>query len=121
MLAGIDAAVDLFPGFKLDTVMIRGVNDDELIPLLEFAKARGGEIRFIEYMDVGGATNWSMSQVFSRDDMLKAIARALRCCRTAARRRLGARGSLSAAGRHGVRHHRLNHRAVLPYRAIAAA
>jgi cyclic pyranopterin phosphate synthase len=74
VLAGIDAAVDTFPGFKLDTVMIRGVNDDELIPLLEFAKARGGEIRFIEYMDVGGATNWSMSQVFSRDDMLKTIA-----------------------------------------------
>ncbi len=74
VLAGIDAAVDTFPGFKMDTVMIRGVNDDELIPLLEFAKARGAEIRFIEYMDVGGATNWSMSQVVSRDDMLKAIA-----------------------------------------------
>ena len=74
VLAGIDAAVDTFPGFKMDTVMIRGVNDDEFIPLLEFARSRGGEIRFIEYMDVGGATNWSMSQVFSRDDMLKTIA-----------------------------------------------
>jgi cyclic pyranopterin phosphate synthase len=74
VLAGIDAAVDTFPGFKIDTVMIRGVNDDELLPLLEFAKARRAEIRFIEYMDVGGATNWSMSQVFSRDDMLKTIA-----------------------------------------------
>lgn len=74
VLAGIDAAVDTFPGFKIDTVMIRGVNDDELIPLLEFSRTRGAEIRFIEYMDVGGATNWSMSQVFSRDDMLKTIA-----------------------------------------------
>jgi cyclic pyranopterin phosphate synthase len=74
VLAGIDAAVDTFPGFKMDTVMMRGVNDDELVPLLEFAKARGAEIRFIEYMDVGGATNWSMSQVVSRDDMLKTIA-----------------------------------------------
>ena len=74
VLAGIDAAVDTFPGFKMDTVLIRGVNDDELIPLLEFARARGAEMRFIEYMDVGGATNWSMSQVVSRDDMLKAIA-----------------------------------------------
>jgi len=74
VLAGIDAAVDTFPGFKFDTVMIRGVNDDELIPLLEFAKARGAEIRFIEYMDVGGATNWSMSQVVSRDAMLRTIA-----------------------------------------------
>jgi cyclic pyranopterin phosphate synthase len=74
VLAGIDAAVDPFPGFKIDTVIMRGVNDDEIIPLLEFAKARGAEIRFIEYMDVGGATNWSMSQVVSRQEMLSTIA-----------------------------------------------
>ncbi len=73
VLAGIDAAVDGFPGFKIDTVLIRGVNDDEIIALLEFAKARGAELRFIEYMDVGGANNWSMSQVISRKEMLDAI------------------------------------------------
>jgi cyclic pyranopterin phosphate synthase len=73
VLAGIDAAVDPFPGFKLDSVIIRGVNDDEVIPLIEFAKARGAEIRFIEYMDVGGATTWSMAQVVSRTDMLETI------------------------------------------------
>jgi cyclic pyranopterin phosphate synthase len=73
VLAGIDAAVDPFPGFKIDSVIIRGVNDDEIIPLLEFAKARRAEIRFIEYMDVGGATTWSMSQVVSRREMLDAI------------------------------------------------
>jgi cyclic pyranopterin phosphate synthase len=73
VLTGIDAAVDVFPGFKMDTVVMRGVNDDEIIPLLEFAKARGAELRFIEYMDVGGATNWSMSQVVSRQDMLATI------------------------------------------------
>jgi cyclic pyranopterin phosphate synthase len=70
VLAGIDAAVDPFPGFKIDTVVIRGVNDDEIIALLEFAKARGAEIRYIEYMDVGGATTWSMAQVVSRQEML---------------------------------------------------
>jgi cyclic pyranopterin phosphate synthase len=74
VLAGIDAAVDPFPGFKIDSVIIRGVNDDEIIALLEFAKARGAEIRFIEYMDVGGATSWSMSQVVSRQEMLGIIA-----------------------------------------------
>ena len=73
VIAGIDAAVDPFPGFKLDSVIIRGVNDDEVIPLLEFAKSRGAEIRFIEYMDVGGATTWSMSQVVSRKEMLETI------------------------------------------------
>ena len=38
MLAGIDAAAPLFPGFKIDTVVIRGVNDDEIVPLMEFAQ-----------------------------------------------------------------------------------
>jgi cyclic pyranopterin phosphate synthase len=74
VLAGIDAAVEPFPGFKIDSVIIRGVNDDEMIPLLDFARARGAEIRFIEYMDVGGATTWSMSQVVSRTEMLATIA-----------------------------------------------
>ena len=74
VLAGIDSAVDVFPGFKMDTVVIRGVNDDEIVPLLEFATARGAELRFIEYMDVGGATTWSMSQVVSRQEMLATIA-----------------------------------------------
>ncbi len=74
VIAGIDDAVDTFPGFKIDTVMMRGANDDELVPLLEFARARRAEIRFIEYMDVGGATTWSMSQVYSRQDMLTDIA-----------------------------------------------
>jgi cyclic pyranopterin phosphate synthase len=74
VIAGIDAATGIFPGFKMDTVIIRGVNDDELLPLLGFAKARGAEIRFIEYMDVGGATTWSMGQVMSRQEMLTVIA-----------------------------------------------
>ena len=72
--AGIDAAVDAFPGFKIDSVVIRGVNDDEIIALLDYARARGAELRFIEYMDVGGATTWSMSQVVSRKEMLETIA-----------------------------------------------
>jgi cyclic pyranopterin phosphate synthase len=72
--AGIDAAVDSFPGFKIDSVIIRGVNDDEIIPLLDYARARRAELRFIEYMDVGGATTWSMSQVVSRKEMLETIA-----------------------------------------------
>ena len=73
VLAGIDAAVPFFPGLKLDSVVIRGVNDDELVDLIEFGRARGAEVRFIEYMDVGGATAWSMDRVMSRDDMLKAL------------------------------------------------
>ena len=76
VLAGIRAAVRAgFSGLKLDTVVIRGVNDDELDELVEFAKATSAEIRFIEYMDVGGATRWSMDQVVSGQEMLAVLAR----------------------------------------------
>jgi cyclic pyranopterin phosphate synthase len=74
VLAGIDAAVPLFPGLKIDTVVMRGVNDDELVPLVEFGKARGAEVRFIEYMDVGGATRWRWEDVVTRAEILEALA-----------------------------------------------
>ena len=72
--AGIAAAAAAgFTGLKLDTVIIRGVNDDELIPLLAYARSIDAEVRFIEYMDVGGATRWSARDVVSRADMLRVI------------------------------------------------
>jgi len=67
---GLDVAAEVFPGFKMDTVVIRGVNDDEMVDLLEFARSRGAELRFIEYMDVGGATHWTSTQVVPRSEML---------------------------------------------------
>ena len=72
---GIDEASRLFAGVKLDAVIMRGVNDDEIVALLEYARAKGAEIRFIEYMDVGGATHWSASKVVPRHEMLDALAR----------------------------------------------
>jgi GTP 3',8-cyclase len=62
-----------FTGTKLDTVVIRGVNDDELGDLIEFGKGVPAEVRFIEYMDVGGATRWSRDQVVSRKEMLERL------------------------------------------------
>ena len=76
VLAGIDAAVAEFGRVKLDTVVIRGVNDDELVALLEFGRSRQAEVRFIEYMDVGGATRWSPDAVVSRRQMLAQLAQA---------------------------------------------
>ena len=62
---------------KLDTVVIRGVNDDELLGLLDFAAQYEAEVRFIEYMDVGGATHWSMERVVSRAEILARISKEL--------------------------------------------
>jgi len=74
VLDGIAAAALRFPGLKIDSVVIRGTNDDELGDLIEFGKTYGAEVRFIEYMDVGGATHWSMDRVVSRADMLALLA-----------------------------------------------
>ncbi|HEY8550619.1 MAG TPA: GTP 3',8-cyclase MoaA [Vicinamibacterales bacterium] len=70
VLDGIAAAAAVFGSLKIDTVILRGVNDDELVPLLEFAAGIPAEVRFIEYMDVGGATGWSWAQVVTRREML---------------------------------------------------
>jgi GTP 3',8-cyclase len=64
-----------WPGLKIDTVVIRGINDDELVDLIDYGRRVDGEVRFIEYMDVGGATAWSMDQVVSRAEMLRTLAR----------------------------------------------
>jgi cyclic pyranopterin phosphate synthase len=63
-----------FTDTKIDTVVMRGVNDDELADLIEFGRTVSAEVRFIEYMDVGGATRWSMERVVSRSDMLEVLA-----------------------------------------------
>jgi len=60
---------------KIDSVVIKGVNDDELVDLIEYGKSINAEVRFIEYMDVGGATRWSPSDVVSRREMLERLTR----------------------------------------------
>ena len=76
VLAGIDAAARAaFETLKIDTVLMRGVNEDEIVPLLEFSRAVKAEVRFIEYMDVGGATRWSPAAVVTRAEILETVAR----------------------------------------------
>jgi len=67
---GMAAASRVFGRFKIDSVVIKGVNDDELVDLVEYGKSAGAEVRFIEYMDVGGATKWSPARVVTRQEML---------------------------------------------------
>jgi cyclic pyranopterin phosphate synthase len=76
VLEGIEAARAAgFRSVKLNSVVIRGYNDDEILDLLEFARERGLEPRFIEYMDVGGATGWSLDQVVSQREILDLVSR----------------------------------------------
>jgi GTP 3',8-cyclase len=71
--AGIAAAHRVYGALKIDTVVIRGVNEDELTALVEYGKSVNGEVRFIEYMDVGGATRWSPERVVSRREILDTL------------------------------------------------
>ena len=74
VLEGIAAARRAgFGKLKLDTVVLRGINDDELADLIEFGRQANAEVRFIEYMDVGGATEWSLDKVFTRTEMLERL------------------------------------------------
>ncbi len=90
-IAGIDAALAAgFQGVKLNAVVVRDYNDDELPDLVRFADQRGVEMRFIEYMDVGGATRWDTDLVVSRAEILARLTDAF--------------GTLTALGRTGDPH-----------------
>jgi cyclic pyranopterin phosphate synthase len=75
VLAGIEASRRAgFTGLKIDSVITRGDNDDELFDLVEFGREIDAEVRFIEYMDVGGATHWRPDAVVTRNEMLERFA-----------------------------------------------
>ena len=112
---GIRAAREAgFQGTKLNTVVIRGFNDDEVTDLLEFSRAHGAESRFIEYMDVGGATQWSMDEVVSREQMLAAIAQKYGAVEALQDGGPAPAERYRLAGWTHVRDHRVDHGAVLP-------
>src|SRR5438046_9171871 len=73
VLAGIAAARAGGLPLKFNSVVMRGVNEDELVDLIEFARRHQAEVRFIEYMDVGGATGWSLEQVVSQREILEVL------------------------------------------------
>jgi cyclic pyranopterin phosphate synthase len=75
VLAGIEAAqaVGLGP-IKVNMVVQRGVNDDQILPMARHFKGSGIVLRFIEYMDVGATNGWRMDQVLPSDEIVRRIA-----------------------------------------------
>jgi GTP 3',8-cyclase len=63
VLAGIDAASAAGLPVKVNAVIKRGVNDDQVVPLAAFFRERGHTLRFIEYMDVGHTNGWRLDDV----------------------------------------------------------
>ncbi len=73
-IAGIDAALaaGLDP-VKINCVVIRGVNDDEVVDLAAFGRDRGVGVRFIEFMPLDAPGNWAMDQVVPATEILERI------------------------------------------------
>jgi cyclic pyranopterin phosphate synthase len=58
---------------KLNAVVERGVNDDDILPLVEFSRAHGFGMRFIEYMDVGNSNDWTSTKLVSKKEIIETI------------------------------------------------
>lgn len=74
VLAGIDEAlaVGLAP-LKINAVIERGVNDDQILPLAAYFHRLPVDLRFIEYMDVGGADAWRNDKVLPSEHILRTL------------------------------------------------
>ena len=74
VLEGIDAAVaaGLDP-VKVNCVLVRGVNDDEVLDFAAFGRSKGVEIRFIEWMPLDGGGHWTSGQVVPATEIVEAI------------------------------------------------
>jgi GTP 3',8-cyclase len=74
VLEGIFAAKQsgLAP-IKLNAVIERGINDDDILPLVEFSREHGFGMRFIEYMDVGNSNQWTSAKLVSKKEILDTI------------------------------------------------
>jgi cyclic pyranopterin phosphate synthase len=74
VLEGIAAAkaCGLKP-IKLNAVVERGLNDHQILDLVDFARDQELGLRFIEYMDVGTANRWSLEKLVSREEILQVI------------------------------------------------
>ena len=74
VLDGIEAAKEAgFSPVKINAVMQRGVNDDEIVALAEFGRERGVEVRFIEFMPLDAEGGWARNTVVSQDEIVAAI------------------------------------------------
>ena len=74
VLDGIDAAIEVgFDPVKVNVVVIRGVNDDEVVDFARFGREKGVVVRFIEFMPLDADEAWNERSVFSQEEIVAAI------------------------------------------------
>ena len=70
VLAGIEK---YFTTVKTNTVVIKNINDDEVLDIVNKVSTLKSEIRFIEYMDVGESNNWNFSKIIPSQQLYELI------------------------------------------------
>jgi len=82
VLAGIESARSVglgldaqgnFSGLKVNMVVKRGTNDQEIIPMIKYFYGKGMSLRFIEYMDVGSTNGWQMKEVLPSKELIERV------------------------------------------------
>ena len=74
ILKGIEKAIEVGLGVKVNTVVKKGMNDEEILPLAEKFESIGVPLRFIEFMDVGNTNAWQMEDVMSGANIRELLA-----------------------------------------------
>jgi cyclic pyranopterin phosphate synthase len=73
VLDGIEAARTVGLAVKVNCVIKRGVNDNQIVPMARYFRETGDTLRFIEFMDVGATNGWRMDDVVSAAEVVKAV------------------------------------------------
>ena len=73
VIEGIEAAKETGLLIKVNAVVQRGVNETEILPLVQFAEEHGLIVRFIEYMDTGAAHGWNLEKVVPSNELLERL------------------------------------------------
>ena len=74
VLNGIDSAIESeFEQIKINCVIKKGTNENQILPLIEYFNNKNVILRFIEFMDVGNTNNWNLNQVMTKNEILKMI------------------------------------------------
>ncbi|MGD6815977.1 GTP 3',8-cyclase MoaA [Metabacillus sp. 84] len=77
VIEGIEAASEAGLSVKINMVVQKGKNEQDLIPMARYFKEKGHILRFIEYMDVGNTNGWKMEEVVSKQEIISRISESM--------------------------------------------
>jgi len=73
VMNAIDLAIQYFGFVKINMVVVKGINDSEIISMVDTFRDSNIQLRFIEYMDVGETNDWDKTRVVTSNEIIKII------------------------------------------------